>query len=38
VIGGSLVSKHDAVEALMVVKLIQHCKAESIAVELHDFG
>src|SRR5262247_4515913 len=37
-IRGSLVSEHDAVEAVMIVKLIQHFKAESISVKLHDLG
>jgi hypothetical protein len=38
VIGGSLVTKHDAVEAVVVVKPLKHFKSESISVELHDFG
>src|SRR5262245_45017849 len=37
-IGRSLVAKHDAVESIVVSKFIEHSKAESISVELHDFG
>jgi hypothetical protein len=32
------VTKHDAVEAVMLVKLVEHFKAEPISVELHNIA